>query len=545
MAPNKQIRFVRPRSISFRLHLIIVLIVVLTGFAVSYVGYRVSTQLMDSAIRQNATRFASRLAQDLIRRDAPTDPNAIRTWLRSSLEFEPYIVRIDIYHLSKGSLTRLVTTSTSESQPVAVDEWAAIHDAKAIAAPLYQDRERYLKVVVPFVDPAGTKGCVTVLANFRQSDIMGGIHISIAFFLLPGSALLSIFLLHYFLTRLLIRPIDRLILSMSAARAGNLENRAPVERQDEIGVIAQRYNEVMEEIEQASRERNQLLEEQKRFNVQLQEKVKEATAELSAANEKLRQANEDLVETQRRLTQSERAAVMGQMAAAFAHEIGSPLSAISTHLQLMAEDSDVSEEARHRVALIHDQVSRITSYVEELLSETRMTMAARPPIQLNQILRQLLLFLEQHLARHHVNVETRFSPDLPEIEANPHQIQQVFLNLLNNACDAMPNGGTIVVETKSHPDQNGAYVAVSVEDNGVGIPEEKQGRIFEPFFTTKDLNRGTGLGLSIAAKIIRQHQGTISLHSVPGAGAKFTIRFPVPVHSPAVRQEAPAGKIIP
>jgi two-component system NtrC family sensor kinase len=545
MATNEQNRFFQARSISFRLHIIIVLTVVLTGLGVSYVGYRVSTQLMDSTIRQNATRFASRLAQDFVRRDAPTDPDAIRNWLRSSLEFEPYIIRIDLYHLSKGSLTRLVTTSTSESQPVALDESAAIRDAKTLAVPLYQDRERYLKVVVPFIDPAGTKGCVTVLANFRQSDLVGGIHTRIAYFLVPGSALLSIFILHYFFTRLLIQRIDRLILSMNAARAGNLGNRAPTERQDEIGIIAQRYNEMMEEIEQASRERDQLLEEQKSFNVHLQEKVKEATAELSTANEKLRQTNEDLVETQRRLTQSERAAVVGQMAAVFAHEIGSPLSAISTHLQLMAEDSAVSDEARRRVALIQDQVSRITSYVEELLSETRATMAARPPIQLNKILQQLLLFLEQHLARHHVNVETHFSPDLPEIEANPHQIQQVFLNLLNNACDAMPGGGTVVIETKSYSDQSGAYVAVSVADNGVGIPEEKQGRIFEPFFTTKDLNRGTGLGLSIAAKIIRQHQGTIWLHSVPGAGAKFTIRFPVPVHSPAIRQEAPTGETIP
>jgi signal transduction histidine kinase len=230
------------------------------------------------------------------------------------------------------------------------------------------------------------------------------------------------------------------------------------------------------------------------------------------------------------------------MAATFAHEIGSPLSAISTHLELIAEDPTISDDTRRRLKLTQDQVSRITGFVEELLSETRVSMQPRSPVQLNRILRQLLSFFEQHLARCRVRVETRFSPDLPEIEANPQQLQQVFLNLLNNACDAMPKGGTIFIETSSHSDPDGKYVAVSVADNGTGIPEEKQEHIFEPFFTTKDLRRGTGLGLSIAAKIIRQHQGTIEVHSRPGAGTTFTIRFRVPIPLSTASQEALAGK---
>jgi signal transduction histidine kinase len=139
------------------------------------------------------------------------------------------------------------------------------------------------------------------------------------------------------------------------------------------------------------------------------------------------------------------------------------------------------------------------------------------------------LFLEQHLEKQHVKVETRFSPAPPPIEANPQQIQQVFLNLLNNACDAMTEGGTVILETNTGVGDDGRdYVIASVEDNGTGIPQEKQAHIFEPFFTTKDLHRGTGLGLSIASKIIRRHHGTIELHSAPGAGSKFTLRFPIP-----------------
>ena len=219
--------------------------------------------------------------------------------------------------------------------------------------------------------------------------------------------------------------------------------RSGVENGDELGIIAQRFNGMMEEIELASRERDRLLEEQQGFNAQLQGKVMEATLDLSAANEQLRQVNQDLVETQRRLTQFERTALAGQVAATFAHEIGSPLSAISTHLQLMAEDRALTDDARPRLRLIQDQVKRITGFVEELLSETRVSSHARSAVQLNRLLRELLLFLDQHLARQQITVESCFNPDLPEIDANPQQLQQVFLNLLNNASDAMPRGGNI------------------------------------------------------------------------------------------------------
>jgi signal transduction histidine kinase len=525
---NRLRKYFWVRSISFRLHLFIVMTIVLTVFAVSYLDSRVSIRMVDLEIQQNASGAASQIAEDLSRPDAPSDPENVRNWLRKSMESEPYIVRIDVYHFAGGTLTRFVTTSTSESQPIAVDETAAIRDSKTLLIPLYDDRERFVKVIVPFRDSAGTRGCISLIATLRQSDLVGKIHNRIAYFLIPGSILVSLFLLHFLFTRLLMRRFDRLIAAMNAARGGNLGVRATIEHNDELGIIAQRYNEMMEQIELASQERDRLLKEQKNFNVQLQERVQEATHELSSANLKLVRVNEDLIDTQRRLTKAERAAMVGQMAATFAHEIGSPLSAISTHLELMAEDPTISEDTQRRLKLIRDQVSRITGFVEELLSESRASMRERSNVQLNEILQQLLLFLEQHLERCKVTIETHLSPDLPEIEANPQQLQQVFLNLLNNACDAMPGGGKVVVGTSAVLDESGAHVLATVADTGMGIPEEKLGHIFEPFFSTKDLNRGTGLGLSIAAKIIRQHGGTIELHSVPGSGTEFTVRFPVP-----------------
>ncbi len=542
MALDKLKKYFWLRSISFRLHLFIVVTIVLTVAIVSYLDSRVSIRMIESEIEQSAARDASQLAAALARWDAPTDPAAIQNGLNTFKESEPYLTRIDLYHLTADGLQRIATTSVSKSQPDTTDETAAIRQNTILAIPQYQDREQLLKIIVPFTDFPGTRSCVTVIASLKQTEVVGRIHSRIALFLVPGSVLLTIILLHFLFTRLLMRRFDRLLAAMNAARKGDLGIRAPVEREDEIGIIAQRYNEMMQQIEFASRERDRLLEEQKNFNTQLRERVLEATHEVSEANERLRQVNEDLIDTQRRLTQAERSAVAGQMAATFAHEIGSPLSAISTHLELLTEDPGTSEDARRRLKLIQEQVSRITGFVEELLSETRGAMQSRSPVQLNHLLQQLLFFLEQHLTRCRVTVETRFNKDLWEIEANPQQLQQVFLNLLNNACDAMPNGGNVIVETSNDSDTTGKYVVASVADNGTGIAEEKQEHIFEPFFSTKDLHRGTGLGLSIAAKIIRQHQGTIHLQSVPGAGSRFTIRVRVPAPVSTSEQEVMAGK---
>ncbi len=518
-------QFLQTRSVSFRLYLIIIPTTIVAISLVGYMDGRFAARMLDSQVEESSVRIADQLAEDLSRRTAPRNPDRVKNWLGELVESNFYILRIDVYHLAGSGLTRWVTTSTSQVEPITVDEMAAIQESKPKVVQQFQERQRLLKVIAPIRNETGTSGCVTVISTLKQSDLVGEVHERIALFLVPSAVLVMIVMLHYLFTRVLTRRIGRLTHVMTQARSGNLAKRVPVERRDELGIIAERYNEMMEEIERAALERDRLLEELQNFNVLLQGKIRDATSELSSANEQLRQLNQDLVETQLRLTQYERTAMAGQMAATFAHEIGSPLSAISTHLELMAEDTAVPADSRRRLELIQEQVSRITGFVEELLTDTRLSAAARAPVQLNKLLQQLLLFLEQHLEKCHVNVETRFSPDLPEIDANAQQLQQVFLNLLNNACDAMPAGGTVRVETSPYDGADGKYVAVSVADSGIGIPEEKQERIFEPFFTTKNLRRGTGLGLSIAAKIVREHSGTIELESAPGKGAKFTLRF--------------------
>ncbi len=525
--------FYQSRSVSVRLYLIIIPTTVFAICAAGYLGDLAAGHLADLSIEKNAVRIANELATTLSADDILEDTEDLRRWMGELVEANDFITRIDVYELTGNAVVRIVTTSSSNTHALTVDEMTSAREARLLLVPQIKDRARFLKVVAPVSVSGGGLGAVAVTSSLHQSDLMGEVHSRVALFLIPVTILLLVPMLHYFFTRVITRRIGNLLVAMTAAKQGDLGRRVLPGANDELGTIALGFNDMMEAFQRASSERDRLLEEQNDFNRQLQSRVAAATQDLTAANERLRQLNQDFLETQRRLTQLERTEVAGQMAAGFAHEIGSPLSAISTHLQLLQEDPLTQDAARARLKLIQAQVERITGFVEEMLVETREATQLRESVQLNTLLRQLLLFLEEHFVRHKLRVETVFDEKLPEVSANARQLQQVFLNLFNNASDAMPDGGTLRVSTGYGSDADGkGFVEVVVSDDGVGIPADKLERIFEPFFSTKDLHHGTGLGLTIAARIIRQHEGTITVESTPGHGTTFAVRLPLS-HPPA------------
>ncbi len=527
MALKSLRHFYQSRSISARLYLIIIPTTIIAIFAAGFLGDRLAARLAEASIEEDAVRIAKELASALSSDDILDNPEEMHRWLSELVETNNFVNRINVYERTGNTIVRLVSTSSTNSHSQMLDEMTSAREARVLLVPQIKDRERLLKVVAPISISSGRSGAVSLTTSLHQSDLMGEVHAKVALFLIPVTVLILVPMLHYFFTRVITRRIENLLVAMTAAKQGDMRKRVYSGANDELGSIAIGFNEMMGALERASLERDRLLQEQQGFNQQLQSRVAAATSDLTAANERLRGLNEDFVETQRRLTQLERAAVAGQMAAGFAHEIGSPLSAISTHLQLLQEDPQTRDAARARLKLIQDQVERITRFVEEMLAETRGTAQPRGTVQLNQILQHLLLFLEEHFLRHRLRVETYFDENLPHVMANDQQLQQVFLNLFNNASDAMPDGGTLRVTTGGGSGSNGrSVVEVVVSDEGIGIPTDKQARIFEPFFSTKHLHKGTGLGLTIAARIIRQHEGTITVNSKPGMGATFTVRLP-------------------
>ncbi len=524
------------QSISFRLYLIILPVTALAVAAYGLLNAHVTSRMLETQVERSTAEVAAQLAEDL-GRQGPLDPERLHTLLEELAEGNFFISRIEVFHLTGKELTRTATTSATSSHALILDETIAVQQNSPMLLPQYQGNKRFIKAIAPIGGASGSTGCVSITSSLHQAYMVRGVQQRLAIYLIPASVLLLILLLHYLFTRGLTRRIDQLSHAMTEARRGNLKMRAPVARNDELGIIAARFNEAMDEIERATAEKERFIQQEKNFNVELQAKVQDATRDLTSANARLRQLNQDLIETQRLLMQYERMAVAGQMAATFAHEIGSPLSAMTTHLELMSEHPGINEDIRRRIGLVQDQLGRISGFVEDLLAETRASVKARSPIQVNQVIKQLLLFLEQHFDKCRIRVAADLDPALPEIEANAQQLQQVFLNLLNNACDALPQGGNVWIETgvEYGPEASPSAV-VTVSDDGPGIPVEKQTHIFEPFFSTRDLKHGTGLGLSIVARIVREHQGTIELESAESKGTTFRIRFPAAVQpSPAVR----------
>lgn len=515
------------QSLSLRLYIIIIPTTLLAIGCYGFLNVRVISHLLESQVETSTQDIALRLATDISDDVIPTDPSKLHAWLEELLETNSFIRRIEIFRKTEKQLERIATTSAGVAPAIIVDETVTVREGRAQRLVQYREKERLLKIIVPVRNPLGTTGCVSVSSSLNQSDLFVKAHNRIALFLIPAVVLMLVLMLHYSFTRVMTRRIARIGHAMMQTRTGNLEVRAPVDHRDELGMIAGRFNEAMDEIARASSERDRLLDEQRHFSARLQEKVDEATHELNVTNTQLRQANQDLIQAQRLATQHERMAVAGRLAATFAHEIGSPLSAMSTHLQLLAEDAECSSNSKRRIGMIQQQVDRITSFVEELLSETRAAARTEKALQLNDLVLHVLRFLEEHLAKLHVDVELNLAQELPEVYADAQQIQQVLLNLLNNACDAMPRGGTIRIATSTARESEGSVSAlVSVSDSGTGIPAEKQQHIFEPFFTTKDLKRGTGLGLNIAARIVKAHGGSIDFTSSAGAGATFRVSLP-------------------
>ena len=228
---------------------------------------------------------------------------------------------------------------------------------------------------------------------------------------------------------------------------------------------------------------------------------------------------------QSKLVHAEKMAAVGQLVSGVAHEVNNPLTAILGFTDLLLENPDLPEHARRDLKVILQEAQRTKQIVQNLLSFARQMPPQRHPVQLNGILRRTVQLRAYDFNSHGVEVREQLDEALPEIVGDAHQLQQVFLNILNNAYDAVRGSGRKArIEIASA--RAGSWVEVSFRDNGTGIRDQE--RIFDPFFTTKEVGKGTGLGLSICYGIVREHGGEILCHNNPDSeGATFVVRFPL------------------
>ncbi|MFQ5865943.1 MAG: PAS domain-containing sensor histidine kinase, partial [bacterium] len=281
------------------------------------------------------------------------------------------------------------------------------------------------------------------------------------------------------------RPVQKIKTTMDAIERGDFSARIKTSSRDELGQLALGMNAMADKLQKA---RNHLLEHHRQ-----------------------------------ELLQVEALAKIGELAAGMAHEIKNPISGIVFAANSILRDTNLNDNRREIFEEILKQANRAEQNLESLLAFARQSRLERFPTDLNAIIERILLFIRQQSDMKLIKAESDLDKELPEVLVDPKQIEQVLLNLIINAVQAMPQGGHLTVSTRYHEANN--RVCISVQDTGVGISREARDQVFQPFYTTKV--KGVGLGLALCKEVVLRHRGTISFDSEVGTGTTFTIELPV------------------
>ncbi len=257
--------------------------------------------------------------------------------------------------------------------------------------------------------------------------------------------------------------------------------------------------------------------------------LKRTQARLEKANDLLEkrilERSRELETARQQVLHAEKLAAIGQLSASIAHEFNNPLQGVMTVLQGVARRAHLETEDEQLVQFALQECTRMTGLIKGLQDFNRPSSGRFVVIDLHQLLDSLFLFYTNTLKKKNIRLITEYAPSLPLLTMVRDQLQQVIMNLMNNAADACPHGGTITVRTR----YGNCGIELDVQDTGVGIPPENMSRLFEPFFTTKAATRGTGLGLAVCYGIVKKHRGTIRVDSELHKGSCFTVRFPLSV----------------
>ena len=489
-------------SLSGRLSWLVVLIVTSVVTGVAFVEEQSFLRSVERDLLDTARSTAQAVADDLAARPAPVDPLDIRDTLHDFAAADPVVHAISFIEEDDTGHTQVLASTSTEERAEAME---LTRRAMAARAPASDRTDTLATFAVPVPGHALQAVVVTVGLESLQKARSRGIWI--AFGLALPTVLLVTVLVHLTIRRLVQRPIALILGTMESAARGDLRARALVGTDNEFGTIAEGLNDMLGRLEH--------------FNEALQERVREATSDLSLRNAQLAESYAQMLALREALAHNERLAALGQMAANVAHQAGTPLNLISGYVQMLRDDPQTDARIHARLQTIDAQIQQVTRVLRTMLDHARQP-SGLDVADFAGIVERVHDVAAPRLSRSDIRLSVSIPTGLPPIRADATQLEMALLNLVTNALDAMPNGGTLSITLSMAQNR----VRLEVADTGPGIAPNIIDRLFEPWVTTKPAGQGTGLGLAIVRDVVRGHGGTVSAHNRPEGGTVFVIELP-------------------
>jgi signal transduction histidine kinase len=481
----------------------------------------------------SAEELAHDIAEDLKSVEADADDRDLEEKLLGYLNRHARIVRLDLYvyreastpssriAAPRGDRPEITRFAPFNRQPLGFTKAQGAGEAQELPIELPVDLKGPWKATLVM---RWTLGAVeSMLKTDEQISIVFAIGFVVVLTLVSG----------LITNKVIGKPLEVLAGAMRDVEKGDLSRRVPVEAVDEVGRLSQGFNRMLGQLSQADAQI-------RAFNQRLAAEIEKATHDLSEKNTTLAQLNRLLNDMRRDNASKVRLATLGQLAAQLAHEIGTPLSSVSGHIQLALLQRDLAPALRERLDVSAREVERISKIVRDYLDSTRPLEPEREATLLPKLLEEAVEVVRgtddasrgggrdgAEAAR--AAVTCAVDPTVGTVVTDPGLLRQIIVNLLSNALDAVGGDGQVSVAATTEDDD----VLITVSDTGHGISPEDLRRIFEPFYTTKGRGKGTGLGLAICRQLTAALGGTISVQSQPGQGSTFYVRIP--------RDGAPAG----
>lgn len=509
---------------SFPLHLKISIIASTISFVILLVGFIIICANIADRIQDEERILAkfqtANLAEQLSIQNSQVDEDELQRLATAISTSHPNLVTVKIWKSESQKFIQFISSNNDLSNEDMSDEIriALLNKTVYERFDLQSDNKinSLLRVFSPVVLNGQVIGAVETVTKLENIWSISVSYLTSLSWVAAVTIFLMTIALYLVLKKLVYAPLELLLKAMERAEKGDLGIEIEeTEKPDEFGKLSKNFNKMMSQIRQMTNERS-------RQNDILKENVKEATQELTSKNEQLEQANLELFHSSSKMLEMERLVAVGQNAAQFAHEVGTPLNLISGHVQLLQNSFSEESPENKRLEIITAQIERIEKIVREMLDRTRFDKTTHQKLNLNQVLRKTLEVVEPILAESKVESVTDFADDLPEITGNSERLQQVFLNLFKNSLDAMPKGGKLAISTSFDETK----VLVEFADSGIGMSEEIAAKIFQPLFTTKKRGQGTGLGLVVVKQILEEHNAEISVRSYQGKSTTFIMSFP-------------------